>query len=54
MTIARASKAIAPAAYNAGKSAVDRYRRIPPYPEKRHYVNKVVRDYLRNEHEVSR
>ncbi len=35
-------------AYNAGEGAVDRYRGEPPYPETQHYVNTVVRDYLKN------
>jgi hypothetical protein len=36
------------AAYNAGEQAVDRYNGVPPYPETQHYVNTIVRDYLKN------
>jgi soluble lytic murein transglycosylase-like protein len=36
------------AAYNAGEAAVDRFQGVPPYSETQHYVNKVVRDYIRN------
>jgi len=40
-------------AYNAGERAVDRYQGIPPYAETQRYVNRVVRDYLREEKNAS-
>lgn len=36
---------LALAAYNAGPQAVEKYGKVPPYPETLKYVNKVIRYY---------
>jgi len=37
------------AAYNAGPGAVARHQGVPPYPETRSYIRKVVKDFQKSE-----
>jgi TPR repeat protein len=42
--------ALVAAGYNAGEGAVNRYRGIPPYPETRDYVRRILQVFRRQEH----
>ncbi|MCK0505548.1 transglycosylase SLT domain-containing protein [Aromatoleum anaerobium] len=46
----RGDIALAAAGYNAGEGAVDRYRGVPPYPETRAYVARILNFVARREH----
>jgi TPR repeat protein len=46
----RGDVTLAVAAYNAGEKAVDRYKGVPPYPETRQYVRRVLKLYQRTRH----
>ncbi len=46
----RGEVTLAAAAYNAGEKAVDRYRGVPPYPETRDYVKRVVQLFRSDYH----
>ncbi len=46
----RGNVAFAAAAYNSGEKAVDRYQGVPPYPETKKYVQRVLKLYRQQSH----
>jgi len=46
----RGQVALAAAAYNSGEATVDRYRGVPPYPETREYVKRVLSLFRKDSH----
>ncbi len=46
----RGNVALAAAAYNSGERTVDRYKGVPPYPETRNYVKRVLDLYRQPSH----
>ena len=46
----RGEVALAAAAYNAGEAIVDKYRGVPPYPETRSYVQRVLALFGKESH----
>jgi TPR repeat protein len=46
----RGEVALAAAAYNAGEGIVDKYRGVPPYPETRSYVQRVLALFGKEHH----
>jgi soluble lytic murein transglycosylase-like protein len=39
------------AAYNAGPQRVEQYGGVPPFPETRAYITRIINDYNRKKHQ---
>lgn len=46
----RGNVALVAAGYNAGEGSVNRFRGVPPYPETRGYVRRILEQFKKNEH----